>query len=319
MSNIHFRFPVPDLSPDRYDSILKRLSKFIILIGVIIGLVGLYDFFLLLQPDVVNRGFYALIETENVLSAVVFIWLGIASKSGNRGALRLLLILSWFWLLAAPLLFPLFYSLTMDFLDNVGLLSLGSLAPFFFKIITVFCLTLVYVLFPGGLIVFINGWMIKNGSNTDRSNECPLPVLSLSLIFAWRMISSLFMLVFLKPFVPFFGKLLTGNTASLTILGFVLGLGLAGWGLYRLRLWAIQLTMVSIIVIGFSFLMTFSKINFLNYLLKMNIPITPLMDLGLWHYLTVKPPIAEVNIFIACTSCLALGYTVFLYKYFKRA
>jgi hypothetical protein len=318
MMNIQFRFPVPDLTPDRYDSILKRLTKFIILIGVIIGLVGFYDFVLLLQPDVVNRGFYALIEAENILSAVVFIWLGIASKSGKRWALRLLLILSWFWLLAAPILFPMFYLFTIGFLDSVGLLGVGHLAPFIFKIITVLCLSLVYVIFPSGLILFINGWLIKSGFNTGQLNESPLPVLALSLIFGWGIISSLFMLVFLKPVVPFFGKLLTGSLATLTILGFIVGLGLIGWGFYRLRLWAIQLTMISTIVIGFSFLMTFSKINFLMYFLKMNIPVTPLMDLGLWRYLTVKPPIQEANLFIIFMFSAFFGYAVLLNKYFKH-
>lgn len=308
----------------QYAVVMSFLSKFVILIGVAIGLVGIYDIYLLAQPDIVNRGFYAFIEMENLLTAVVFVWLGIGSKIGKRWAHHLLLILSWFWLLGGFSFFMLFYHFTINFLDTVGLIDLNSrIAPIFIKSLAVVFLVLVYVIFPGALILLSNGWLNRTTFKDDSAqkswtDKCPLPVLALNVIFGWGMVSLLLMLVFLKPVVPFFGQLFIGFPADLIILVLVLGLGWTGWGIYRLRLWALQLTMVSLLVVGFSFLMTFSKINFLNFFLKTGVPITPLLDIGLWHFLTLKPPIIEVNVFIICTTCISLAYTIFLKKYFNH-
>jgi hypothetical protein len=212
-----------------------------------------------------------------VLLAVWFICMGIGSIKARRWARALVLVTSWLWLIGGigGLIFMLL--LMPDMYDQMG--ESGRVPPGaarIMKYVMIAFMTVLYVIIPAVLVLFYGSKNVKatcefRDSRVRWTDKCPLPVLALSLMFGFWVVSLSFT-VFYGFVIPFFGFILTGLSGAGVVLLVMLLSGYIAWGTYRLSINAWWCAVLLTIAWALSTVITFSRVNILDFYEKMNFP-----------------------------------------------
>ena len=212
-----------------------------------------------------------------VLVAVWFICMGIGSIKARRWARALVLVSSWLWLICgiSGLIFILL--LMPDMYDQMG--ESGRMPPEVARIMKYFMtafMTVLYVIIPAVLVLFYGSKNVKatcefRDTHVRWTDKCPLPVLALSLMFGFWVVSMPFTLCY-GCAIPFFGSILTGLSGAGVVLLVMLLAGYVAWGTYRLSINAWWCAVLLIIAWALSIAITFSRVSILDFYEKMNFP-----------------------------------------------
>ena len=134
----------------------------------------------------------------------------------------------------------------------------------------------IYVAVPGGLVLFYGSRHVK--ATCERldplprwTDKCPLPVLAQSILL-WSFAACLALSAFGGFVFPFFGMLLDGIAGAAAVTVSVLLLGLAAWGVYRLRMEAWWGAVALILAWGVSATITFSRVSLMELYERMQFP-----------------------------------------------
>lgn len=252
--------------------------------------------------------------------AVGLIWLGIGSIQAKRWARALLLCFGWMGLVFGTLSLVLVVAslgskyVTMQQSGQespVGALLIG-------KIIAVIVVVVMYVIIPGSLVLFYRSRHVKltceHRDPVERwTDRCPLPVIAWCIMQVYGAVSMLLMWRF-SAAVPLFGWVVTGwiaHAAWLAFSGFCLW---SAWGFYRLKYqtWLAYTILAS--VGGLSGLVTFSQVELVDYYGMLGLPERQIKQIA-------ASPLAQGHNFIwfaALSFAVALGYLMFLQRYFIR-
>ena len=184
-----------------------------------------------------------------LLAAVFFFWMGIGSMLARRWARALMLIVSWFWLVAGVIgalavvwMYP---ALREHILRTTAGPGNAAGTPEMLAMVlgcTAAVLGVLYVLLPLAFVLFYRSPHVKatceaRDPHTRWTDRCPLPVLGLSLLLGGAAIMYLGVAAVYQV-LTFLGFLLTGLPA--VALGFALAvlLGVLARATYRLAPWA---------------------------------------------------------------------------------
>jgi uncharacterized membrane protein len=201
-------------------------------IQVILGVMAAFGIPLMLLGALMSRkvtgtampiGTYMLTCLTYGIASIFLITLGVGSIRARRWGYALTLIVSWLWLIIGTLATIMITAvLPAGFADgfrkaaaanpNAGTLPAGVMAVILTIIIIVFAVF--FIVLP---LVFVLFYRREDVKETCRrrdpvetwTDQCPLPVLAASLIFAFAAPYYMMMAV-TTPLVPFFGKWLTG-------------------------------------------------------------------------------------------------------------
>ena len=252
-----------------------------------------------------------------VLAAVWFIWMGIGSIKARRWARALVLVSSWLWLISG--IGGLFFILLLmpDMYDKMG--QSGQMPPgaaAFMKYVMTGFMTVFYVIIPAVLVLFYGSKNVKatcefRDSRVRWTDKCPLPVLAVSLIFGFWVVSMLFM-GFHRWTVPFFGFILTGITGAGVVLIGMLLYGYVAWGLYKLSIKAWWYAVLLTILWALSTGITFSRVSMLDFYEKMNFPERQLEIMKQYG----MPEASAIGLFFGLWVVGFLVYLLYTKKYF---
>ncbi|MEO6847947.1 MAG: hypothetical protein ABI443_10120 [Chthoniobacterales bacterium] len=182
--------------------------------------------------------------------AVVGIWLGIGSILARRWARAILLITSWFTLIIGIVMIifmVFFFPHLMEQINSSVMLSTGkpsNLNPQMMWIIMgvmVVLLGFFFVVLPAAWVFFYRSRHVKATCEARNpaiswTDRCPLPVLAVSLMTGFSVISMLCMVFATHPLIPFFGIFLIGLKARIIYLLCAILFGYLAWAVYRLDL-----------------------------------------------------------------------------------
>jgi hypothetical protein len=250
--------------------------------------------------------------------AIGLIWLGIGSIQARRWARALLLCGGWmalaFGLPALILVIASLGSLDAALQQSGQKLPAGALL--IGKIAAVGMVLLMYVIIPGAVVLFYRSPHVKRTCEqrdpvvrwTDR---CPLPIIAFCVVQAYAVIYMLCLPKFGQA-VPLFGTFVTGWTASAVWLAYALFMLWAMRGFYRLdrRVWLVYV--IVICATGLSSLVTFFRINVLDYYRLIGLPEWQIKQVAL-------SPLVQGNNFLwvcGLSLVLGVGYLLFLRRYF---
>ena len=182
-------------------------------------------------------------------AAAALVTLGIGSIQARRWARALNLILSW-----AGLIFGVFATIAITaFLPRTFMVAFQQAAgntpdaPPMSKAVIAVILTFVIVFFSIVFVIIPLAFLLffrrKDVEETCRrrdpverwTDRCPLPVLAVSLLFAFGGTYALLLAV-TTPILPFFGRYLTGLPASAMLAALAAVDGFLAFSIYRLRL-----------------------------------------------------------------------------------
>jgi hypothetical protein len=255
--------------------------------------------------------------TFTVLAAGL-IWLGIGSIQARRWARALLLCLGWMGLcgglVAMAAIIPILGSMEEMMRQQGREMPPGALAIAKFFMIAI--VSVIYILIPGSLVLFYRRPNVKLTCESRDPKErwtdrCPLPVLAMCILQLFGGIYVLLMPRF-GAAVPLAGFLVTGWPARILWFGFA-GFSLyAARGFYRLqrRVWSIYT--VAIIAMGLSSMITFIRIDLLDYDRAIGLPDWQIKQIA-------ASPIIHGHMIIwmsALSVILFGGYLLYLRRYF---
>ena len=252
--------------------------------------------------------------------AAWFITMGIGSLRARRWARALSLIFSWLWLVCGigGLLFMILFM--SDMYTKMG--QNGQMPPGVARIaqfVMMGTLSVIYVILPGIFVFFYQSHHVKatcdaRDAQTRWTDQCPLPVLALSLMF-WSWAASTLFMAFHNWVVPFFGHILSGRAGAACIFAAAALSAYVAWGSYRLRVAAWWCAAVIAAVWGVSTIITFARIDLFDLYRKMNVPagqIETMKQFGM--------PQGEAMIGFALAWFVGfLVYLLYTKKYFKPA
>ena len=212
-----------------------------------------------------------------VLLALWFIWMGIGSIKARRWARALILVSSWLWLICGICGLVFMLLLMPDMYDRMG--HGGQMPPgaaTFMKFVMTGFMTVFYVIIPAVLVLFYGSRNVKatcqfRDSQVRWTDKCPLPVLTVSLIFGCWALSMLFM-GFYGWTIPFFGAILSAMPGAAVVLVVMLLCGYVAWGTYRLSIKAWWCSVLLTIAWALSAGITFSRVSIWDFYEKMNFP-----------------------------------------------
>ncbi|MBU0533400.1 MAG: hypothetical protein KJ887_01185 [Candidatus Omnitrophica bacterium] len=254
-----------------------------------------------------------------LLMAIWFISMGIGSINARRWARALILISSWFWFIFGIVGF-IFW---LIFMQNIyGQMAVNGQMPptaiAIVKVVTIIFMIIFYIVVPGIIILFYGSRNVKTtcesrNPNPSWTDKCPLPVLGLSVLFAISPVSMIQMASY-NFLIAFFGSLISGAAGAGVSLIIVLLLIYIAIGFYKLQIKA-WWTAIAVIVIGtLSTIITFSRINLLEFYQKMNFPeqqMEIIKQMGM---------IENSNIFMTWIplfyAVVIIGYLLYIKKYF---
>ncbi len=254
-----------------------------------------------------------------VLLAVWFIWMGVGSIRARRWARALLLVSSWIWLIggisgliSVLVLMPDMY----DQMAKSGQMP-QEMARTMKYIMTVF-MTVFYVVIPGVLVLFYGSKNVKatcefKDPHVRWTDECPLPVLAVSLIFGFWAFSMLLM-GFYGWAIPFFGFILSGIMGAGVALIAMLLFAYVAWGTSRLRIKAWWCAVLLTIAWALSVAITFSRVSLLDFYEKMNFPEQQLDIMKQYG----MPQGSTMALFTGLWFIGFLGYLLYTRRYFAH-
>jgi hypothetical protein len=249
--------------------------------------------------------------------AVWFIWMGIGSIKARRWARALVLVTSWFWLISGAFALILMAFVLPDMYGQMG--ESGELPEAMAKITLYFTMgfmALFYVILPGLLVVFYGSRHVKatceRKDATERwTDRCPLPVLAVSVATAvcaaWIPMMGLYGWA-----IPWFGTILTGTAGALVWLVFIVFLVYVSRGMYRLSIEAWWCATLLIVAWGASTVLTFTRIDMVEFYEKMNLPAEQLEIMSQYD-LMEKFPIALIT---GLWVVALLAYQLYIKRYF---
>ena len=262
------------------------------------------------------------------LAAAVLITLGIGSIRARRWAWALNLILSWVWLIIGvianvaitvfmPSLFAAGFRQAAAQTPNAPPVSTGVMAVVLTLVIVFFSIFL--VILPIAFLLFycrkdVEATCKRRDPASRWTDRCPLPVLAVSLMFGSGAVYYLLMSV-TTPFLPFFGRYLTGIAATVALLAMAgIEIFLAN-AFYRLRLagWWIAVSVIVLRMI--SAILTFRHADLLQAYSKMGWSETKLQQMSanpIFHGMTLLW-------WILASMVLFLGYILWIKRYFRGA
>jgi hypothetical protein len=200
------------------------------------------------------------------LVAVAGIWLGIGSIRARRWAWALTLVLAWIWLVCGAVgLLYLFLFLRGMFEQMGQAQNMPPGAVLFLHVFTGGMMGCIYVLLPGGVILFYQSRHVRatcerKDPQVRWTDKCPLPVLAVSLLLGIGALYSLMPLAY-RGVCPWFGTLLEGAAGALLVLVNAVLFACLSWGTYKLRVWAWIGSIALVAFWGASSLLTFSRVG----------------------------------------------------------
>ncbi len=251
-----------------------------------------------------------------VLLAVWFIWIGMGSVKAQRWARALVLVSSWIWLVcgACGFVFVLLFLPNMfdQMPENV---EIPAAVVAVMKCVTVAFMALFYVIIPGVLVMFYKSRDVKatceyRDTKIRWTDKCPLPVLGVSLVCVFWIVSMLSMVAY-RWTIPFFGVILSGNSGAIVVLVLVLLLGYAAWGAYKLDMKAWWCTLVVLVGWFLSSIITFSKVDIQTFYEQMGFPEQQLEIMKQYSSLW-----GSMSLFLGIWVIVILAYLLYIRKYF---
>jgi hypothetical protein len=259
-------------------------------------------------------------------AAAALVALGIGSIRARRWAWAINLILSWFWLILGvvataamtifmPSLFAAAFRQAAEQTPNAPPMPTGVAAVILTIVIVFAAVFLVAV--PIAFLLFFRRQDVeetcKRRDPVERwTDRCPLPVLAVSLLLGFGAVYSLLTAV-TTPFMPFFGRYLTGwaGSAGLVILAGIDGF--LAFSLYRLRLagWWIAVGALGLRVISSA--LTFRHTDLLQLYAKMGWSEAQLQQMS------ASPALRSGSMMLwwsLAFTVFFLGYLIWIKRYF---
>lgn len=214
-----------------------------------------------------------------LLLAVAFIWLGIGSIKCRRWARSLLLILSWSWLgtglISVPLMSFLLPRILAAAPANGQALPAGAMLVV--MVIQLVVMSVILVVVPGVQVFFYSSRHVRatceaRNAGPCWTDTCPLPVLAVA---CWLWLGAAMMLCFPVAYngvMPVFGTLVSGLPGGLIAISF------AGWWFWLGRMWyqrrvaGWRMLTATMLALGISSLITFSRLDMVEMYQKMGYP-----------------------------------------------
>ena len=210
------------------------------IIQIILGLFALLGIPLILFGAVMSLkttgsampfGSYFLMVASYLAASIILITLGIGSIQARRWARSLTLIKAWVWLIVGVIMtvmitviMPLGFMASMKAAGGMNPdmppMSRGFIAVIL-TIVIVF-IAIFMVALPAAFVIFYRRKDVeetcKRRDPVERwTDRCPLPVLAVSVVFGFGVVYYFFM-SFTTPFMPFFGRFLTGLPGAVACL-----------------------------------------------------------------------------------------------------
>jgi hypothetical protein len=246
--------------------------------------------------------------------------MGIGSIMARRWARALILVSSWLWLICGVCGF----AMMLAFLPNVyGKIEANGQMPkaaiTAMKYTMMVFLAVFYVVIPGIFVLFYSGKNVKatcehRDPRQRWTDKCPLPVLAVSLVSAFTVVSMFSMGIY-KWTIPFFGRVLSGTNGAIAVLVLALVLVYITWGTYKLDIKAWWCALLVYVGWSLSGIVTFSTVSMKELYERMGIS---------GEYLNM---IRRYNTLWESGMCIGLGfwiiivlaYLIYVRRYFKGA
>jgi hypothetical protein len=255
-----------------------------------------------------------------VVIAVWFVWVGIGSILARRWARALILVTSWFWLVAGlmGLGFMVWFGPQMFAqMGKAGQMPEAIVTAV--KYITIGFSIVFYVMIPGVLVLFYGNRNVK--ATCERydtkirwTDGCPLPVLGVSIMCAFGAASMLIM-GFYGWVMPLFGTILSGAAGAAAAIAFMAVLAYVARGTYRLDITAWRVAVLLVIFWSVSTVVTFSRVSIIEFYEKMNFPPQQIE--------MMKPFVGSMQTgmvpLMGIWAAVIIAYLVYVMKYFLPA
>jgi hypothetical protein len=256
------------------------------------------------------------------LLGVALIWVGIGSIRARRWAWTLTVVLSWMWLILGAVSFIGFVFLAGPMMaasmQQQGQPKMPPEAMMVMRIIMGGFMFCIYILLPAVFLVFYHRasvWAFcqRRDPQVRWTDRCPMPVLALSLLLAFSVVSMLSMPAY-GCVMPLFGHYVSGAVGGVVMVLIALILAYLAWGTYRLRMAAWWGTLLLWIVGTANAAIMFLRTDLIEMYEKMGMPETQLEMIrksGLTEVASRWGPWA-----LLVTGVLWLGYLLYIRRYF---
>jgi hypothetical protein len=211
-----------------------------------------------------------------VVSAIM-IWLGIGSIRARRWACRLMLSLSWIWLLTGACMVLLTWMVLPGLVRAAGFgVDVPPGIMFAATAVTFSILSLIYVLLPGAFVLFyrspdVIATCLARDPGPQLTDDCPPRILTLATLWGLAAVSVLVMPAYNWVF-PLFGRLLGGGAGVLPWAAVAVVCGILAWGSCRLRPWAWWGGAVATVSAALSTVVTAARVNPDELVRALNLP-----------------------------------------------
>ena len=254
--------------------------------------------------------------------AVAFIWLGIGLIRARRWAWTLTVLLSWIWLIIGlvGLVMVVFFMGPMMWDSIAQQAKMPPEAMMAMRIVLGAIMACIYIFLPGLFLVFCHHESVRatcqrRDPRTPWTDRCPMPVLALSIMFAFSF-ASMFSFVAYKPVMPLFGVLVSGPAGAVAILLIALALAYLAWGTYRLQMAAWWGMLLLGIAGNANMVFTFSRIDVMEMYEKMG---TPAEQIEMMRKMGFVEMMSHWGLWIALVGgAWWLGYLLYVRRYFVR-
>ena len=254
--------------------------------------------------------------------AVTLIWLGIGLARARRWAWTLTVLLSWIWLIIGAIAFV----TVVFFMGNAweGVAQQGKLPPgalMAMRITAGSVVAFIYILLPAVFLLLcqhesVRATCRRKDPKIRWTDRCPMPVLALSILLAWSIVS-MSSLVAYRCVVPLFGVIISGAAGAVAILLIVLVLAWLAWGTYRLQRAAWWGTLLLGVVGTVNTVVTFSRIDLMTFYEKMGMPAD---QLEMIRKMGVAEFMSHGGLWMAIAGgAVWVGYLLSVRRYFVRS
>lgn len=308
---------------------LTVFGIFQILLGCLCGLMGMMVVVVtLLGPMPQGEAMDARMMIPGMffyfLLAVALIWLGIGSIRARRWAWTLTVVLSWMWLIMCVLSFIAFVFLAGPMMqvsiEQQGQAKLPPEAITMMRIIGGVMMFGIYILLPAVFLIFYQrasvwAYCQRRDQRTRWTDRCPMPVLALSILMAFSVVSMLFMPVY-GCVMPLMGYFVSGAVGAVVMLLIALAMAYLAWGAYRLQMAAWWGTLLLMVVGTVNMVVTFWRTDLMEMYEKMGMPATQLEMMqksGFFEQASRWGPWM-----VLVTGILWLSYLLYVRRYFTR-
>lgn len=251
------------------------------------------------------------------LLAVLSVWLGAGSILARRWARALTLVLASIWLVigSMALLMLLFWGpIPIDLGDQNK--QIPPQVAMIIQAVMLGTMGFIYIFLPGIFVLFYRSQHVKatcdiHDPHVRWTDKCPLPVLALSLMLGSGAFSMLFTVSY-NFVMPFFGIILKGVPGGLLILTLTLLFAYLARATYQLKSGAWWTTLILYVTFGVSSIITFTRIDMMQFYREMDIPEEQL------KIIEKSGMINQMNmpLMFGLSFVVIVGYMLWVRKYF---